>query len=190
MAVILGEAIWGLPVSMTHGLVLPALARFIGGGPQSVLLLGRGDFDVAAIFSSILELCIAGIAALVLSYWSRPRVVRVRVRTVKKAPIGTKTSSASISATGMLSILAAPATPAQATAPPVPVGPQAVATTTPAVPPIPPTASQTMSPIGQTAASAKPVASSKPVAPAKPQKSKEVYYNLVGEPIYPTEDDN
>jgi hypothetical protein len=184
MAVILGEAIWGLLVSLTHSLVLPALARFMGGDPQSTLFLGKGDFDVSTIFSSILELCLAGVAALVLSYWSRPRTVRVRVKAVKRAPGAAKTSLTSISTKGMPSILAGPATSVAVTAGTAPVGPQAVPTTTPTVPPIPPATSQPAPLVAQTAAS------TKTADPAKPEKRKAVYYNIVGDPIYPTEDDN
>src|ERR1700693_5622253 len=43
IAVILGEGIWGLIVSLTHNLVLPLLAKTMGGDVQSQLYLGTGD---------------------------------------------------------------------------------------------------------------------------------------------------
>src|SRR5690349_8578533 len=51
VAVILGEAIWAFVVSLTNSLILPGLARAMGGNPQSPLYLGKGDFNVPAIFS-------------------------------------------------------------------------------------------------------------------------------------------
>lgn len=184
-AVILAEAIWGLIVSLTHSLVLPALARFMGGDPQSPL--GKGDFDVPAIFSSILELCLAGIAAAVLSYWSQLRPVRGGVKTVKAAPAAAKTSIPSISSKGMPSILAAPATPTPVNGPTAPAGLQTAATTPPTIPSISPPTSQPTALGAQVAASAQPAV---PATPQKPKKPKEVHYNIVGEPIYPTEEDD
>jgi hypothetical protein len=184
LAVILAEAIWGLILSLTHGLVLPVLARFMSGDPQSPVYLGKGDFDVRAIFSSILELCFAVIAAAVLSYWSRPRPARGHVKAVKTAPAQAKPST--IASKGVPSILSAPSTPTPVSVPTAPAAPQPVATTEPSVPSISPT-SVPKPAVEQT------VASSKPAAPARPQKlkkPKDAYYNIVGERIYPTEDDD
>ena len=182
LAVILAEGFWGLIVSLTRGLLLPALARFMSGDPQSPVYLGKGEFDVPAIFSSILELCLAVIAASLLSYWSQPRPVRGRVRTV---PAAAKTLLSNVSSKGMSSTLTTPPMPTSAD-PTSPAASRTVATTEPTVPSISPTTSQkpSVAPIG---ASAKPDA---PARPQKPQKPKDVYYNIVGERIDPTEDDD
>ncbi len=97
LAVILAEAIWAFIVSLTNSLILPALARVMGGDPQSPLYLGKGDFNVPAIFSSFLELCLAGIAAVLLNHWSGPRPVAVRVKTTKMGTVAAKASIPSIS---------------------------------------------------------------------------------------------
>jgi hypothetical protein len=203
LAVILAEAIWGLIVSLTNSLILPALARVMGGDPQSPLYLGKGDFNVPAIFSSILELCLAGIAAVVLNQWSRSAPVRVRVKTVKRAAPAAKASMPSVSSSGMPSILPESVVPSPVSAPVAPrVTPQSVPTPPPmpvAAPPIPAAAPAPKGAIPQPAAqpmvpapppaSQKPAAPAKPEKPSKPEKPKEVYYNIVGEPINPTEDE-
>jgi len=81
IGVVLGEAIWGFIASITTSLALPAMARFMGGDAQSPLYLGKGDFQVAALFTSLLELCFAGIAAVLLNFWSQ------RTRRVRSKPL-------------------------------------------------------------------------------------------------------
>ena len=169
LAVILAEAIWGLIVSLTNNLVLPALAGVMGGDPRSPLYLGKGDFNVPAIFSSILQLCLAGMVAVLLNHWSRPGAARVRAN---KANLRAAAAQASIS-----SHSPTPAMPAPVSAPPTP----AVAPHSGPVPsPMPAAAPQPKVATAQLAASSRP---------EKPKKPKEVYYNIVGEPINPTEDE-
>jgi hypothetical protein len=153
MAFLLAEAIWASLVSLTNNLVLPLLAGAMGGDPASPLSLGKANINVAGLFSSGLELCFAGLVAVILGFWPQ-RTVRMVRRTVRVSP-------------------AAPtATPkAVPTAEAVPPAPQA----TMAVPP--------------TAAAAKSVVPSTPPAPVQPKPPKDVFYNIVGEPISPTEDD-
>jgi len=88
LAVILGEGIWGLLISLTHDLIVPALARLLGGDPQSPLYLGDGTLHIPAIFAAFLQFCLAGIVAIILnSYVNRgPRTVRI-VRVVPAATI-------------------------------------------------------------------------------------------------------
>jgi hypothetical protein len=181
IAVILAEAIWGFIASVTSNLVLPVLARTMGGDAQSPLYLGKGDINVPALFASVLELCFAGIAAAILNSVVQRKTKVIRVKSVRVSPI-----------------------PAQQAAPPpspppavVPV--QVAASPLPAITPIvtysapePPAAlpSQSWSP--DASPQPKAAAPPPPKAPAKPQKPKppkEVYYNIVGEPINPTEDD-
>jgi hypothetical protein len=190
IAVILAEAIWGFIASLTNNLVLPLLARTMGGDVQSPLYLGKGDINVPALFASVLELCFAGIAAAILNSVVQRKTKVIRVKSVRVSPI-----------------------PAQQAAPP-PAPPPAVApvqvaaTAQPLIapimtysapespeppPPLPapaalPSQSWSPEPSPQPKAAAPPP----PKAPAKPQKAKppkEVYYNIVGEPINPTEDD-
>lgn len=191
LAVILAEGIWSVIVSLTHSLILPALVRFIGDSQSP---LGKGDFDISAIFSSILQICLAGIVAIALSYWSRPRPVRRRVKIARTAPAATKTSTPGVSSKGIPSILAVPPVPGPANVATAPVEPEMAAPPAPTVltaaaptqaaPSIAPPVSQ------PTASVARMPVPAKPAATAKPQKPKEVYYNIVGEPINPTEGDD
>jgi len=182
LAVIVGEAIWGFLVSLTNGLIVPALARVMGGDPQSPVYLGKGDFNLTGIFVSILELCLAGIVAVALNQWSRSGPARVRVKTVKVKTVAAKSSMPSI---------------APASVKPQPAIPPAAATPPPAASRPPATVSELAVALAASLAQPvepqpKAVAPTKPAAPAKPEKPKkphEVYYNIVGEPINPTEDD-
>jgi len=91
IAVLLGEAIWGFLVSITNNLALPAMARAMGGDSQSPMYLGKGDFNVQGLFASVLELCFAGIMAVLLNSWSQKcgRVPRkpVLVTSVEAPPV-------------------------------------------------------------------------------------------------------
>jgi hypothetical protein len=159
IAVLLAEGIWGFIVAVTNNLVLPALARTMGAGDiQSPLYLGKGDFNVPALFTSVLELCFAGIAAVILNFWlqRKPRVTRTRA--VRVSPIPTPVTPV--------------AAPAQTTSP---AGPSPGQFWSPPEPP----------PQPKVAAPAPPPKAK----PSKPKPPKEVYYNIVGEPINPTEDD-
>ena len=154
VAVVLAEAIWAFLVSITINLALPAMARVMGGDAQSPLYLGRGDFNVQALFASFLELCFAGILAVLLNSWTkkpgrvRPQPVRLAAAETRAAPVVTPPAPS-------------PATPAPNTTiqkPPEPVR-------------------------GVPAAPEPPPPSPHVARPARPTPSKAVYYNIVGEPV-------
>ena len=180
IAVLLGEGIWGLIVSFTNNLILPLLARTMGGDAQSPLYLGKGDFNVPAVFTSVLELCFAGIAAVVLNSWVQRKPQVTRSQLLRLSPVQPVASS-----------LARPAVvPAQAAASVTPISTPAPAPSTSPQP------SSTPSPSpGQFWSPPEPVlpkaatAPTPAVKPQKPKPPKEVYYNIVGEPINPTEDE-
>jgi hypothetical protein len=185
IAVILGEGIWGLIVSLTHNLILPLLAKTMGSDVQSPLYLGKGDVNVPALFTSVLELCFAGIVAVVLNAGierkavsTRSKPVRVTVGPARPAPALTPVKAAAVPPPVIK--------PAPALVAPIPAPAQSVTPSAPS-----PSSGQFWSPpepSPQPKASAPP--SPKPPArPAKPKPPKEVYYNIVGEPINPTEDE-
>lgn len=156
LALVLGQAIWALVVSLTTHLLLPLIARVMGGDPASPLYLGKGDIDVPGLFIAIIEFCLAGIVAAVLSSWDQkgPKVVLRRVA----AP------AASLSLQSAVPVAKPPAAPVAA--------PKPVQTVLPVAPVTAPIAAPV---------AAKPAPP--PAAPPKPQKPKEVYYNSVGDPI-------
>ena len=179
VAVLLAEGIWALLVAITSGVIVPALARVMGGDPQSPLYLGKGDFNPAAVFIAVIELCFAGIVAAVVNYWAQRQVRPIQrraapVRIAAQAP-ATKTMTAPQSAP-----VSSPAPVPPAARVPESSGqllPQTMlAPSTPSAPPAKPAA--TPAPAG--------MAQNKP---QKPKTPKEVYYNIVGEPISPTEED-
>jgi hypothetical protein len=178
IAVILGEGIWGLIVSLTNNLILPLLARTMGADAQSPLYLGKGDLNVPALFISVLELCFAAIVAVILNSWVRrkPRLMRAKPARVSPIPVQPLPPSPP------------PVVPVQAA---VPVPPQ-----TKAAIPAPVTASPVVTPPpGQfwsppETSRPKAAAPEPPTAkPAKPKPPKEIYYNIVGEPITPDDDE-
>lgn len=172
-AVILAEGIWGFLASLTNNLLVPLLARVMDGDPQSPLYLGKGELNIPPLFNSGLALCLAGIVFVVLYQWSRrkPGVRRVKVvRVVKRV---SQPTAGPLSITTAGPVAAAPSS--AMTPPPAPL-PQ-TSTTAFSAPPAPQQSKPT------------PTPAVAPAKPAKPKPPKEVYYNLVGEPINPTEDD-
>lgn len=212
IAVILGEAIWALIVSVMNNLVVPWLGDVMGQSSGLPTSFVQRPYNYPELFVSILEVCIAGLVAAILNYFvQRPQVRRVK-------------SMKSSVAAGPVQIFAEPAktlVPAEVfvarSSPPQPRN-QTVQDATPhnqiglasAASPIAPEAP---APVAQpqpvpteTSASevkAAPVtppvptpaasAPAKPVPPpktgvVKPKKPKEVYYNIVGERM-PSDDD-
>jgi len=195
-AVILGAGIWGLLASITSNLLVPLLARVMEADPQSPLYLGKGEFNIPALLSSVLALCLAGIVFALLYQWSRRKPAPARVKMVRATkPVSTSAGPLSITSTlsaasapvvAPTPIAVAPAKPAVAQ--PVPVQPPA-----PQSAPTPAALAPQVSPVSvPRPAESKPKSSAPPAPakPAKPQPAKPVYYNIVGEPILPTEDDD
>jgi hypothetical protein len=167
IAVVLGAAFWNFVAAMTSALIVPGLARIMEADPQSPLYLGKGDLNFPALFTSILELCLALIVVLLVNSWAlrRPKAAR------RKAP----------GVTPILSI----AVPAAAA--PRPAESQAARpVTAPA-----PVQTAEVAPVELAApASALPAPAPKPVQsekPAKPRQPKQIYYNSVGDPVDPDE---
>jgi hypothetical protein len=153
IAVLLGEAIWGLLVSIIDNLALPAMARAMGADPTSPLYLGKGDFNVKGLFTSVLELCFAGIIAVLLNAWSQ------KAGYVRRIPVGT--------------------TPVEA--PPAPVVTHPAPS--PATPTAAPAMQDAKETVRSEPSAPQPPPSPQVAKPAKPKPPKVVYYNIVGEPV-------
>jgi large-conductance mechanosensitive channel len=188
IAVILGEGIWGLIVSLTHNLILPLLAKTMGGDVQSPLYLGKGDVNVPALFTSVLELCFAGIVAVVLNAWVQRKARSTRGKPVRitARPVQTVASTPPSAVTPVKPTAVAPPVIKPAPAPEVPI-PAAPPPSTPS--PSPGQFWSPPEPSPQPKPAAAPPSPKPPAKPAKPKPPKEVYYNIVGEPINPTEDE-
>ena len=171
-AVVLAEGIWTTIVSLTKGLLLPLMVRAIGGDAQSPL--GKSDFNGPDLFVSLVELCLAGIVFLAIKSWVTRRAPDQR-RVRRAAP------------SQVLAEKPAIVPPSEAaSAAPVPSSP---------VPPLPPS---TISQVSTAPTAPEPSPAPKPPPPStvkkadkpkKPEKPKEVYYNIVGEPIDSSEDE-
>src|SRR5947209_13201456 len=81
MAVILGEAIWSLIVSIMNNLVVPWLGDVMGQASGLPTSFTQRPYDYPDLFISVLEFCIAGIVALMLNYFLQlQRAVSVTVK--------------------------------------------------------------------------------------------------------------
>ncbi len=206
MAVILGEAIWGLIVSVMNNLVVPWLGDVMGQSSGLPTSFTQRPYNYPDLFVSVLEFCIAGLVAAVLNYFIQGRNTKT-IRTVKSsAPAAVEparmfpqpTTTAALTQTPSPYIPAAPVMKAE----PVTVQePAAVSATPPPAPAAEPAALAPPAPLVTESTAARPrptapVASPAPTKPSltpkteppKPKKAKEVYYNIVGEPM-PSDDD-
>jgi large-conductance mechanosensitive channel len=194
IAVILGEAIWGLIVSVMNNLVVPWLGDVVGQSSGLPASFTQRPYDYPDLFISILEFCIAGIVAVILNYFfQRPRAGRVEPvkSVVPTAPVqparGLPQAVTAVAKTK--SPVAPPAPQAKqdkVTPPsPLPVAPAAPATfVSPARPA--PVAPQSL-PVADSVAP-KPLPGAPKAEPPKVKKPKEAYYNIVGEPVPSDED--
>src|ERR1700693_1459943 len=89
VAVILGEAIWGLIVSVMNNVVVPWLGDVMGQSSGLPTSFTQRPYNYPELFVSVLEFCIAGLVAAVLNYFfQRPAPRRVKT---SKSPVPTVT---------------------------------------------------------------------------------------------------
>src|SRR6059058_6560125 len=90
MAVILGEAIWSLIVSIMNNLVVPWLGDVMGQASGLPASFTQRPYDYPDLFISVLEFCIAGIVAVMLNYflqWPRAGTVKLVKSSAATAPV-------------------------------------------------------------------------------------------------------
>jgi len=207
MAVILGEAIWGLIVSVMNNVVVPWLGDVMGQSSGLPTSFTQRPYNYPDLFVSILEFGIAALVAAVLNYFFQERNTKT---------ISTARSSASAAAVEPVRVFPQPTTTAALTQTPSPYTPPApvikaepvkvpAPAAVPAVPqpapaPEPAALAPPAPPITESTAPrplpippvASPAATKPPLTPkadpTKPKKPKEVFYNIVGEPM-PSDDD-
>jgi hypothetical protein len=220
IAVILGEALWGLIVSVMNNVFVPWLGDAMGQSSGLPTSFTQRPYNYPDLFISVFEFCIAGLVAAVLNYFVQPSIAR-RVKmsksSVPAAPPGPirvvpqAAPSAALAETAPPQVGPAPAaspmpSPAQeARLYPVipsilvPAAPDEERSSTPvlhpvAAPPVVPAPETSPAAIAPAAPAVPNPVASKPVPPApkaepaKPKKPKNVYYNIVGEPM-PSDDD-
>ncbi len=207
MAVILGEAIWGLIVSVMNNVVVPWLGDVMGQSSGLPTSFTQRPYNYPDLFVSVLEFGIAALVAAVLNYFFQGQTARTTKVVKSSAPAAAEparafpqpTSTAALTQTPSPYTPAAPAAksepgaiPAPAAvsaappvAPPPPVQPMAIA---PSAAPVTESAAKpSLVPAASSPAATKPPSAAK-AQPTKSKKPKNVYYNIVGEPM-PSDDD-
>jgi hypothetical protein len=204
MAVILGEAIWNLIVSAMNNLVVPWLGDVLGQSSGLPTSFTQRPYNYPDFFVSLLEFGIAGLVAAILNYFfQRPTAPRAKPAksAIPAAPVGPArmiSPEAMAAAQAQLAktdipvvkpgptLAAAPATRPDSVAPAAPVAAAPASQAPPVAPPPAKPAAPSPPPVASPVA--KPVPPAPKVEPPKPKKPKEVYYNIVGEPM-PSDDD-
>jgi large-conductance mechanosensitive channel len=194
IAVIVGEAIWSLIVSVMNNLVVPWLGDVLGQSSGLPASFTQRPYDYPDLFISIVEFCVAGLIAVILNYFFQ------RQRTERVKPVKSVVATAPVEPARV--IPEAVTTVAKTTPPVAP--PAFLVKPDPVVPPSPPPVAPAAPAMFASPARPAPVApQSPPVAdsvapkplpvapkaePPKVKKSKETYYNSVGEPLPSDED--
>ena len=212
VAVILGEAIWNLIVSVMNNLVVPWLGDVMGQSSGLPTSFTQRPYSYPDLFVSVVELCFAGIVAAILNHFFQRATVK-KVKAMKIAPPAPLAPGLSVRQpvemtqpvtsqkemiqpvmTRAASSVAVPRVEGEA----VPVVAPVAAVPAP-VPPVPGDATATISK-AVSAASPSVANSAAKLSPAvtkpepaklespKPKKPKAVYYNIVGEPVSSDED--
>jgi hypothetical protein len=187
-ALVLGEAIWIAIVSLTRDVILPLMAMAMGGDNSSPLYLGKQEFNLPDLFTAVLQLCVAGLFAIILNAWmqKKPKAIKNKSQSLKPAIAQLARAPLKSAAAAQTSAPAVSQPRATNLPPPAaPVAPKDVGTpaefkfSQPAT--VVPTKPQTPA--------APAAAAPKPTPPKPASKPKEVYYNIVGERITPLDDE-
>src|ERR1700758_3988185 len=79
---VLGEAIWIVIVSLTRDVILPLMAMAMGGDNSSPLSLGKQEFNFPDLFMAVLQLCLAGLFAIIVNAWIQKKPKSVKTKSV------------------------------------------------------------------------------------------------------------
>jgi large-conductance mechanosensitive channel len=203
MAVILGLGIWNLIASLIDNLVVPALGTLMGQDGSLPASFTR-NYDYPDLFVAVLKFWLAGIVAVsihwflqrerktrvaqpsaVASNLAEPRIVPApkAVQVTPVVPVGAPQPAviAEVPAVRHIPVVQAPPVPVPAR--PVPMQ----AAFTPVMAPVvPPKAAPIPAPVVARSPVMAPVQNQPTLAKVeetKPKKKKQVYYNIVGEPV-------
>jgi hypothetical protein len=208
IAVLLGEAIWGLIVSFMNHVFVPWLGDIMGPSSGLPTSFTQRPYNYPELFVSVFEFCIAGLVAAIINFFLQRSSAR-RGKTVKTisppGPVRVISQAAPPPAPPVIAPPPFEITPAVSPEPapvqdvrmypviPSILVPAASAEPSAPVPPAPqpavvaPVAPATV-PAAPKPVAAKPAPPAPKAEPAKPQKPKNVYYNIVGEPMPSDED--
>src|ERR1044071_3225405 len=83
VAVIVGEAIWNLIVSVMNNLVVPWLGDVMGQSSGLPTSFTQRPYNYPDLFVAVVEFCIAGLVAAILNYFLQRRTTgKVRVQSL------------------------------------------------------------------------------------------------------------
>ena len=193
IAVILGEAIWNLIVSVMNNLVVPWLGDVIGQSSGLPASFTQRPYNYPDLFVSIAEVCFAGIIAVILNFFFqrqkggrlKPVKSPVPIAPVEPARVVPQAVTAVANSEGTPPVAPpAPRTKTDPVTPPAPVPvipapPIPLARPVAVAPPAPPVANSVAS---------KPLPTAPKAEPPKLKEPKEEYYNIVGERVASDDD--
>jgi hypothetical protein len=194
IGVLLGEAIWNLIVSAMNNLFVPWLGDVMGQSSGLPASFTQRPYNYPDFFVSFWESCVAAFMAAVLNYFFQRRTAE-RVKPAKTAvPAKPVEAPVSVSQNPALELASREPSPPTAAVPVVKPDPVMYASVT-VMPPAPINAPEPAVittdalevPPDPLLPTAKPPRSV-PKIESKSEKRREVYYNLVGEPL-PIDDD-
>jgi large-conductance mechanosensitive channel len=202
VAVILGEAIWGLIVSVMNNLIVPWLGDVMGQSSGLPTSFTQRPYDYPDLFISVLEFCMAGTMAVILNYFfqrQRAGTVKPMKSSVPTAPVEPAQVVRQAAGAAAMTLAMSPVTSPAPVAKPDPVTPpltvgQGAPAPSVALAPVaraaavaPPPAALAARPVANSVAT-KPLQPAPKAEPSKLKKPQEVYYNIVGEPLPSDED--
>jgi large-conductance mechanosensitive channel len=178
VAVILGEAIWNLIVSVMNNLVVPWLGDVMGQSSGLPTSFTQRPYNYPDLFVAVVEFCIAGLVAAILNYFLQRRTTaKVRVKSLaSSAPVGPVRVVPAPPSVAQTPVVQTPISQALISQSPIAQAPiaQAPITQVPSTQAYPPIAPPESKPVldvppplssGVVATTAKPAASSVPSAP-------------------------
>ncbi len=193
IAVILGEAIWGLIVSIMNNLIVPWLGDVMGQSSGLPTSFTQRPYNYPDLFVSMLEFCIAGLVAAILNYFLQPGAERAKparipaaMAPVEPIRVGPPASSALLQAAAPSSPPLSGTRPETITSSPVGVAPVSMVRPVAVAPLATPVVNQGVKP--QPAFSQGEPAKPEPPRLEQPKGKKPTYYNIVGEPVSSDED--
>jgi hypothetical protein len=208
IAVIVGAGIWNLIVSLFNCVIVPWIGGVMGPNSSLPASFTERPYDYPDLFVAVLEFAVAGLVAVGLNALLMPRKKVVRMKVVRK-PVPAPVPEVARIIPEAAPLPPAPPQPVPMEAKPVsqmaasvparefeiaPPSPPPVRPTPPPQPPLPsvrpaPAPPAPVVPPVQAAAAPPPASPPKvKPEPAKPKKPKQVYYNLVGEPVESDDD--
>ena len=87
VAVLVGEGIWNVIVSLMNNVIVPWLGDAMGQSSGLPTSFTQRPYDYPDLFVAIIELCLAGLVAVAINaFFQKPRRVKIKVQKRVVAP--------------------------------------------------------------------------------------------------------